>query len=405
MDTPLPQKPYDRIILHYAEIGTKGGNRKAFEEKLARNVAGAVGQYGIGGIRRETGRLSASLKKGADLPAIMEGLGRVPGLAWFAPALSLEPDFQAISDAVVTMASLHPDTTFRVTTHRSYKQFPMKSPEVNREIGAAVVEAMGRQVSLAHADITYGVQIDKNLAYVHWDRREGLGGLPVGTQGTLIALLSGGIDSPVAAEQMMLRGCCIHLVHFLNRSISTNRVVKKIKALAEQLSLFHGPLNLTIVPFEELQREIVMVVPAKLRMIVYRRMMFRIAERIRQEVRGLGFVTGDSVGQVASQTLENLRAIRHGVEWPVYSPLAGASKLDITYLAQKIGTYEISIQPHEDCCSFLVAKHPETRAKLEEVLASEQFDVDHGVDVCLAAREVYHFDPRGSQGDSKAVKQ
>ncbi len=397
MDTPSPQKPYDRIVLHYAEIGTKGGNRRTFEEKLSRNVAGAVGQYGIGSIRRESGRLSAALRKGADLEAILDGLGRVPGLAWFAPALSLEPDFEAITKTVVAMASQHPDTTFRVTTSRSHKQFPMKSPEVNREVGAAVVEAMGRKVSLGHPEVTYGVQIDKTRAYVHWDRHEGLGGLPVGTQGTLIALLSGGIDSPVAALQMMLRGCRIHLVHFLNRSISTNRVAKKIKALAERLSLFHGPLNLTIVPFEELQREIVMVVPAKFRMIVYRRMMFRIAERIREEVRGLGFVTGDSVGQVASQTLENLRAIRHGVDWPVYSPLAGASKIEIINRARAIGTYEISIQPHEDCCSFLVAKHPETRARLEEVLATEQFDVDHGVEVALAARELHHFDPRGTQ--------
>ncbi len=397
IDTP---PPYDRILLHYAEIGTKGGNRKVFEVQLSRNVAGAVGQHGIGSIRRESGRLSAAIGKRADIEAILEGLGRVPGLAWFAPAVTIEPDIEAITQTVVAMAKLHPDTTFRVSTQRSHKPFPLKSPEVNRLVGAAVVEAMGRPVSLDHAEFSYGVQIDKTRAYVHWDRRPGLGGLPVGSQGTLVALLSGGIDSPVAAEQMMLRGCRVHLVHFLNRSISTSQVVKKIKALAERLSLFHGPLNLTIVPFDELQREIVMVVPAKVRMIVYRRMMFRIAERIREEIRGLGFITGDSVGQVASQTLENLRAIRDGVDWPIYSPLAGESKQEITDQAKAIGTYETSILPHEDCCSFLVAKHPETRAKLEEIRATEQFDVDHGVEVALAGREVHHFDPRGSQKSS-----
>ena len=394
MDTP---PPYDRVLLHYAEIGTKGGNRKSFETKLSRNVAGAVGQHGLGSIRRESGRLSAGLREDADLEAILEGLTRVPGLAWFAPAVTVEPDIEAITEIVVAMAKLHPDTTFRVKTQRSNKRFPMKSPEVNREAGAAVVEVMGRKVSLDHAEFTYGVQIDNTRAYVQWDRRPGLGGLPVGSQGILVALLSGGIDSPVAAEQMMLRGCRVHLVHFLNRSISTNRVLKKIKSLAERLSLFHGPINLTIVPFDELQREIVMVVPARYRMIVYRRMMFQIAERIREEIRGLGFITGDSVGQVASQTLENLRAIRHGVDWPVYSPLAGTSKQEITDRAKALGTYEISIIPHEDCCSFLVAKHPETRAKLEDVLATEKFDVEHGVEVALAGREMHHFDPRGSQ--------
>jgi len=219
-----------------------------------------------------------------------------------------------------------------------------------------VVQATGRSVSLAHADKRYGVHIDKGHASVFWDRREGVGGLPVGTQGSLVCLVSGGIDSPVAAFRMMLRGCTIQLVHFLNRSIDTNRVVKKIRALAERLSLFHGPIVLTMVPFDDLQREIVMVVPAKYRMIVYRRVMFRIAEVIRKETRSLGFVTGDSVGQVASQTLENLRVIRQAVTWPVYSPLSGSSKREIVDEAKAIGTFEISTLPHEDCCSFLVAK-------------------------------------------------
>jgi tRNA uracil 4-sulfurtransferase len=392
--------PYDRLVLHYSEIGTKGGNRKLFETQLSRNIAGAVGKGAIGGIRRESGRLSASLRPGADVEEVLFRLARVPGLSWFAPAASLPANIDAIRETVVAMARPHPATsTFRLQTKRSYKPFPLESMEVSRDVGAAVVEESGRKVSLREPEYTYVVQIDKDRAYVHWDRRPGCGGLPVGTQGMLVAMLSGGIDSPVAAQNLMLRGCRVHLVHFLNRSISTNRVVKKIKALAEQLAYYHGPLNLTIVPFDELQREIVMVVPAELRMIVYRRMMFRIAEKIREEVRGLGFVTGDSVGQVASQTLENLRAIRHGVDWPVYSPLAGMSKNLITDQARAIGTYEISILPHEDCCSFLVAKHPETRAKLERVIESEKFDVDQGVEAALAGREVHHFDPRPVASD------
>ena len=217
--------------------------------------------------------------------------------------------------------------------------------------------------------------------------------MPVGSEGLLVSLVSGGIDSPVAAFSMMVRGCRIHLVHFLNRSVATNRVVEKIDALAERLCLFHGPLDLTIVPFEGLQREIVMVVPAKYRMIVYRRTMFWIAEAIREKTGALGFVTGDSVGQVASQTLENLRVIHDAADWPVYSPLCGTSKDRITNMAKRIGTYETSIIPHEDCCSFLVAKHPETRARLEDVRRLEVFEIEEGVRQALEGAERRTFRP------------
>jgi thiamine biosynthesis protein ThiI len=174
--------------------------------------------------------------------------------------------------------------------------------------------------------------------------------------------------------------------------------VTKIETLAERLSLFHGPIALSIVPFDELQREIVMVVPDRFRMIVYRRMMLRIAEAIRAEQGALGFVTGDSVGQVASQTLENLRCIHDAAEWPIYAPLSGFSKVEITDAAKSIGTYETSIIPHEDCCSFLVAKHPETRGDLERIRAMETFDVEAGVAAALEGMETKRFGRRARAG-------
>jgi thiamine biosynthesis protein ThiI len=192
---------------------------------------------------------------------------------------------------------------------------------------------------------------------------------------------------------MMVRGCRIHLVHFLNRTYASRGVERKILDLAQRLALFHGPLPLSIVPFEDLQREIVMVVPDRFRMIVYRRMMFRIAERIREAEGGLGFVTGDSVGQVASQTLENLRVIHAAADYPVYSPLAGLSKVEITDEAKRIGTYETSILPHDDCCSFMVAKHPETRAELDRIEETEVFDPDAFADAAFAARETRRVEP------------
>lgn len=392
--SPESTPEYDRILVHYAEIGTKGGNRPAFEARLKKNLAGAARGLGLGPFRREPGRLTADVIDPARLEEALGRLVQVPGVAWVAPAVRVDPDIEQIAKVAVAMAVNHPEGRFRVDTRRTDKSFPMDSLAVNRRVGADIVEATSRRVSLGEPDVSYGVQIDKSRAYVAWDRREGPGGLPVGSEGGLVALLSGGIDSPVSAWRMLTRGCKVHLVHFLNRTVGTNRVVDKINDIATRLSLYHGPIDLSVVPFEALQREIVMVVPAKYRMIVYRRAMFRIAERIREEIGGFGFVTGDSVGQVASQTLENLHCIREAADYPVYAPLAGTAKKDIVDLAKSIGTYEISIRPHEDCCSFMVAKHPATKARLGEIRAVETFDMEAGVAEALAGREVHRFDPR-----------
>ncbi len=393
MDPP-PPPVCDRLLVHYGEIGTKGGNRRQFEETLGRNLAGALRGASVGQFRRESGRLAARLLSEADVERILARAVEVPGVAWCAPAMTVRSDLDEIRAAVLAFAAPHAGTTFRIDAQRADKTFPLDSVALNRALGAAVVEASGRKVSLAAAERRYGVEVDRGHTYVYADRREGPGGLPVGSEGEVVALLSGGLDSPVAAWRMMLRGCNVHLVHFLNRTVSTNRVDEKIDALARRLAAWHGPIRLTVLPFEAAQREIVMVVPAEYRMLAYRRMMFRIAEAIRTERKALGFVTGDSVGQVASQTLENLAVIHEVARAPVYSPLCGMNKVEITATARRIGTYEISILPHEDCCSFLVARHPATRATLEEVRAVERFDADALVKAVLAERMDRTFDPR-----------
>lgn len=386
--TPESGPRYERLLVHYAEIGTKGGNRAFFERRLAGNLGGALRPLGIAKFRREPGRLTGEIPEGADVEAILARGAGLPGVAWLAPAERVDATIEAIEEAAVRQAANHGDAVFRVETRRTDKRFPMDSLEVNRRVGARIVEASGRKVSLGAPEVTYGVEIDRDRAYVFSDRREGPGGLPVGSEGELVALISGGIDSPVAAYLMLLRGCRVRLVHFLNRSVSTNRVVEKVRDLAAKLALYHGPITLSVVPFEELQREIVMVVPDRYRMIVYRRAMFRIAERIRAAAGAFGFVTGDSVGQVASQTLENLRVIHDAADWPVYSPLAGMSKREITDRSKAIDTYEISIRPHEDCCSFMVAKHPETKARLEDVLGvEEKVRFEAGIEAALAGAE------------------
>jgi thiamine biosynthesis protein ThiI len=244
--------------------------------------------------------------------------------------------------------------------------------EVNRVVGAAVVEATGRRVDLEEPSSVYGIEIAAKRAFVFGERRPGPGGLPVGTSGKVVALISGGIDSPVAAWRMMRRGCRVLGVHFLNASIGGEGVREKLDLLGEALARWQGRFTLRIVPFEALQRAIVAAVPADHRMIVYRRTMLRLADRVREREGAKALVTGDSVGQVASQTLDNLACAYAAVRGPVLSPLCAAEKTEIIDRARRIGTYEASILPHQDCCSFLIAEHPETKSVLREVEEMER---------------------------------
>jgi thiamine biosynthesis protein ThiI len=364
------------VVIHYGEIGLKGKNRWFFERKLLEAVDRAAARIAPRRAGWEHGRLVLDL--GDEDPApYLDALQRVPGIAWLAPAEVTPLDADAMVATVVDQARRGPpDASFRVEARRANKKFPLTSVELNRQAGAAVVAATRRPVDLEEPAVTYSVEIGEKRAYVYSERRRGLGGLPTGTAGRLLALLSGGIDSPVAAFRMMRRGCLVAGLHFFNETATSHGVRDKLDRLCRVLARYQGRMRLHVVPFEPLQREIVMTVPAPCRMIVYRRMMFRIAERMLPRERALGFVTGDSIGQVASQTLRNLRVIYAAAEHPVYTPLAGMDKTEIVDEARRIGTFEVSILPYGDCCSFLVPAHPETAARLAAVEAMERFDVE-----------------------------
>jgi len=362
------------LVVHYAEIALKGGNRPWFEARLKENLARALAGTPATRIRRERGRIVVEMGPGDDaaLAGALDRVGRVFGVAWFAAAREVEPAMEVLEREVVARAKSGTGT-FRLEARRADKQFPLTSMEVNRVLGAAVVAATGRPVDLEEPRDTYGVEIDRGRAFVFDARREGPGGLPVGTSGKVVALLSGGIDSPVAAWRMMRRGCRVLGVHFYNNAAGGGEGVKeKLDLLGAALALWQGRLVLRIVPFEALQRAIVAAVPADHRMIVYRRAMLRIADRLRAAERAKAIVTGDSVGQVASQTLENLAAVYSAVPGPILAPLAGDEKTEIIATARRIGTYGPSILPHEDCCSFLLAEHPVTRADPRKVEAMER---------------------------------
>jgi thiamine biosynthesis protein ThiI len=398
----MTRVPGSVIVVHYAEIALKGGNRPWFETRLKDDLSERLSGLGGAKVRRERGRLVIGLEDAAesDLAEVLDRVARTPGVAWFAAAREVTPDLDALRVEVVARARASTGS-FRVETKRSDKNFPLTSMEVDREVGAAVVEATGRKVDLEEADSVYGIEIANKRAFVFGDRLPGPGGLPIGTAGKVVALISGGIDSPVAAWRMMRRGCRVLGIHFLNASIGGEGVGEKLDLLGAALSRWQGRFTLRVVPFEALQRAIVAAVPADHRMLVYRRTMLRLADRVRDREGAKALVTGDSVGQVASQTLDNLSCVYAAVPPPILSPLCGAEKTEIIDRAKRIGTYEASILPHQDCCSFLIADHPATRASLREVEAMEKA-VAWGtlLEEALQGTEVrvYPRDAGGAQG-------
>jgi thiamine biosynthesis protein ThiI len=361
--------PAEGVVLHYGEIGLKGGNRRQFERRLGDRLREGLSNAALPGkVVALGGRFLAVVGPGAPAGRALEVLTRIPGVAHAANARLVEPTLERIAEAAVPLLATQPPGSFKVESKRADKSFPATSIDVSRHVGAACARASGRPVDVHAPDVTVRVEVLPGRAVVSTGERPGPGGLPVGSSGRLLALLSGGLDSPVAAWMMLRRGAHVTAVHFWNRSMGAQAVLEKIEDLGRILAWAAGELRLVVIPFEACQRAIVATVPPDVRMLVYRRAMLRIAAALAREERALGIVTGDSLGQVASQTAENLRAVqavlaREPFPLPIYTPLIGSDKVEIVERARRIGTYDVSIRPHDDCCSFLNAPHPETRAR------------------------------------------
>ena len=376
-------KEMNIIIIHYSEIGTKGENRPFFERILANNVRVLLNRY-IHNVSRKYGRIVCKIKNEDYLDKIIEKLKKVPGIAYFSPAIKSELNIEQIKESLLNILQNKKFNTFKVITKRSNKMFPMTSIEVNKILGEYIVNSLNKKVNLISPDIKLYVEICEKEAYIYLEKFSGLGGLPVSSSGKVISLLSGGIDSPVASFLMMKRGCQVIFTHFYNRTLTSQAALTKIDKIVRQLTEFQIQSKLYIVPFQDVQYEIIANIPSNYRMIVYRRFMMRIANKIADLENAKAIVTGDSVGQVASQTLENLGCIYQAAKYPVLSPLVGLNKNEIIQLAKNIGTYDYSILPYPDCCSFMVAKHPETSAKLEKILKLEEnLDVEQIINKCL----------------------
>lgn len=302
---------------------------------------------------------------------IEDRLKHVFGVANFASAWEVPADMDSIRTTLAALVKERSFRSFKIEARRGTKDFPLNSQQINEQLGAMVQQLTGAAVRLEEPDQACYVEIAGPSAYLYFERIPGCGGLPTGTGGRVLCLLSGGIDSPVAAFRMMRRGCIVSFVHFHSFPHTTAESQQKVRRLVEILARYQLAGNLFLVPFAEVQREIVAYAPPPLRVILYRRFMVRIAEALAAREKALGLVTGDSLGQVASQTLENLRVVSAVAGLPLFRPLIGSDKEEIMRWAREIETYEISIQPDEDCCTMFVPKHPETMARLERVEQAE----------------------------------
>ena len=386
----------DVIVLRYHEIALKGRNRPYFVRRLVEQVERMTAALPVGPIGRASARLLLPLCEAAAWPEARRRLAHVFGLANFSlaqecalaarDAATATAAIERLGAAIVEQLAGRPMPSFRVQTKRSDKCFPLTSPEINGRLGAMIRTATGAPVDLDHAPVTVAVDVLRGRAFFSIEKVPGAGGLPVGTSGRVLALLSGGIDSPVAAWRMMRRGCNVDFVHFHSEPFLDRTSQDKARALMRLLVEWQGDADLWVVPFGEVQRQIVATVRRPLRVVLYRRMMLRIAEALARRQGAQALVTGESLGQVASQTLTNLAVIEAIATLPVFRPLIGTDKNDITAEAERIGTLETSVIPDQDCCQLFVPRHPSTRARVADVDAAES-----GLDIpALVAHAVAH---------------
>lgn len=373
------------FLLRYGEIALKGANQRFFQDSLIRNIRRAIEDLGPAEVRLSFSRIVVSVE--ADQVEAVDRLRKVFGVVSLSPVRIVDSNLGTITDAAVAMVgdalSARPEIeTFKVDTRRADKRFPTPSMVASGEVGDAIRRRFPHlRALMKHPDLLVQVEI-RDAAYVATETIPGPGGLPTGTGGKVLALISGGIDSPVAAWLVARRGMAIVPVYFHSFPFTSDRAKEKVLDLCRVLAGYAGPLPLWVVHFTEIQRAIQMQAPEALRVIAMRRMMMRVADALADREGARALVTGESLGQVASQTVESVAAIDAATRLPVLRPLIGSDKTEIVARAESIGTYEISIRPYEDCCSLFVPAHPRTHPTLAEATAMEA-----GLDVPVLTAE------------------
>lgn len=392
------------LIIKYGEIALKGMNKPYFERVLMERIRKAIKGFPDASVWRYEGVVFASTSDEAGLEKMAEETARVFGVATVSIAQEVESDPETIfRDAAAYMMEIRAKQvirTFKVEAKRSNKQFPIISPEIARRAGAACLKTCNGDpdypltVNVHEPDCLLFMDVRRDKTYIYHDKMAGFGGLPLGTNGKGLVLLSGGIDSPVASWMMAKRGMTIEAIHFHSYPFTSDRAKEKVLDLTKILAGYCGRIKVHCINLLEIQQAINEHCPEEQMTILSRRFMMRIAERLAKEVKADVLITGENIGQVASQTVQGLVVTDNSVEMPVMRPLIAMDKVDIMDIAQKIGTFETSIQPFEDCCTVFLPKHPSTKPKLESVIESEShLDVEGLIDSAFKTKELYTVNP------------
>ncbi len=386
---------WKELLIRYGELSTKGRNRNAFTGRLRDNIRYAFADLPKFQIVTERDRMFIRPNDQYTMDQLIERLPRIFGIQSFSPVASCSLDLEDIKHtAIKVVESLErTDKTFKVTVKRSYKPFEMETNELQKFVGSHVLRTFPEiKVQMKKPDIDLHVEVRRDAVYMMAQVIQGAGGLPIGSNGKSLLMLSGGIDSPVAGYQMLKRGVRLDAIHFYSPPYTSELSKEKVMDLAEKLSRFGASVKLHIIPFTAIQQEIQKQIPENVSMTTTRRMMMRIADLVREDTNALAIVTGESLGQVASQTLESLTAINAVTTTPVLRPLIAYDKLDIIDIAQEIDTYDISIRPYEDCCTIFTPASPKTKPKLEKVEFYESFKTfDEMITQAVTEREIIMF--------------
>ena len=373
------------VLIHYHEINLKGNNRGWFEAHLHQHVASLLKGLSYASIQRFSGRLLIELNADSPLEEITRRVKMAFGVANLVAAWEVTAEMEAIQSGLMELIPTLSFRSFRIDARRGTKDFPLNSQQLNRQLGAFVQGLTHAEVRMENPEAVFFVEIVGSRAFLYLSKIPGAGGLPCGTGGKVLCLLSGGIDSPVAAYRLMRRGCRVLYVHFHSFPHTNIESQEKVRRILQILSCHQVESQLYMVPFAEVQREIVAYAPPPLRVILYRRFMVRIADAFAHKEKAAALITGDSLGQVASQTLENLRTVSAVSALPIFRPLIGDDKEDIIRTAREIGTYDISILADQDCCSLFVPKHPETMSSLVQAESAESsLDIPRLVQAAIA---------------------
>ena len=398
---------FKEILIRYGELSTKGRNKKDFIARLRENIKYTFNDIAPLKIRAERDRMFIDIENEEKYEVLMKRLPEVFGIQTFSPVASCSKDLDDMKRLALTIMDEFKDNgpmTFKVEVKRTDKTFPLESHALQREMGATILPNYPHiSVDVKKPDVALRIEIREDAVYMMAQVIQGSGGMPVGSNGKSLLMLSGGIDSPVAGYLMMKRGVRLEAIHFFSPPYTSQNSLQKVKDLANELTKFGASIRLHIIPFTEIQVLIKERIPENMTMTSTRRLMMQVADKLREELGALAIVTGESLGQVASQTLESLTAINDVTSTPILRPLIAMDKLDIIKIAEQIGTYETSILPYEDCCTIFTPSSPKTKPKLEKVQHYESFtEFDELIERAVKNREMHVFPQKKVKEDKFA---